>query len=722
MSSSSQLPRAPSHPIGSVPDADFVEPFGLKIGQITRVDEVMMKADVKIITGGGDRFELDLTQAMAGPRSFWGGVPEKDSLVIIGYRKRHKRIYDGMILGYLPMGQRSGLRFDPVSPTNPTEVAAGDEAAVKKVMGSTRRMKRLMIRPGDVGGMSSQGAEIALNRDFRVCNRAGDSLEIRDADRTLAIQAIHRVDSASGVRSFTGPIRRGDFWFPSDLFQADGKTLRSPTDKYYGRDEIQASGPTDSRFADPSGKVLDIINDATEAPPVTYSNGKSTYYPTTVPHTALESYEGRRLSAEAYVESRTEIRHTSNMTQEVLAEIDGYTADRIDPYIEHVLGTIVGNNTMTSMGQRQYGRILMPILFEDFYQTTAGSFRLEEVSRVPTAPDLEVNTTAGAMLFRIRSLRSGDKNFFSIAASKQGKLFVNLPGSSVERGPVKNISAEIQMAGALKMLLGAATPSNISAHITSEGGLVLQLGTDNQGNSLTINHTGAIKFNHIGGTMNDSGVAISEEIDGNKETTINGSHTEIVEGTKVSTVSGQHQVKADRLTLQGFSGYTLNAGEYNQLISGKSQYNHALAVIENIVAGGKISTVLAGGVAETIAAGASSKAVLGGAMSTTVAAGAYTVQVGTGAVTISTGAGAIAISTGVGAVSIAATAAVSIAGLAVSVTAGTLIALNAPQVLLGAAVAPWGVIRGLPVLPPTTYSPCWITGQPQMGSLMVRSI
>jgi hypothetical protein len=714
------MPKAPRRPFGTVPGSEFVEPFGLKIGQITRVDEIMMKADVKVITGGGDHFEIDITQAMTGPRSFWGGVPEKDSLVILGYRKKHKRIYDAMILGYLPMVSRSGLRFDPYSPTSPAEVTEEDAAAVANVLGTVRRMKRLMLRPGDAGGMSSRGAEFTLTQDVRMCNRAGDALDLRDSDRTLVMQSIHRVESVSGVRSITGPIRRGEFWLPLDILQADGRTLKTTADRYYGRDELQGAGPPDSRFANSSGKLLDGINNSTESPPTTYSNSNSVYYPTTLPTMSHESADGA--GARVYVEQRTELSHTSDLTQEVLGEIDGYAVDRFDPYIEHVMGTVVGNCTMSSMGQRQYGKILMPVLFEDFSQTNLGMFHLEEVNRAPTGPDLEVDTTAGAYLLRIRSPRAFDKNFFSIAASKQGKLFVNLPGSTVERGNTKNISAEVQMAGALKMVLGAAVPNNVSAHITGSGGIVLQLGTDSTGNSLTIIHSGAIKFKHVGGSANDDNVAISEEIDGNKESAINGTLTEQVEGTRTSTASGQHQIKADRLTLQGFGGITVNAGELNQLISGKSQYNYALAVVENIVAGGKLSTVFAGGVIENIIAGGATKTVFGGAMATSVAAGAYTVQVGTGAITISTGAGAIAISTGLGAVSIAATAAVSIAALAVTITAGTMVAINSPQVLLGAAFAPWGVVRGSAVLPPTTPSLCYITGFPYLGSVMVRSL
>jgi hypothetical protein len=71
------MAETPRYASGYVPGKEFTdtgEPFGLKLGVITRVDEVEMKADIKVLTGGGDRFEIDLTQAQAGPRSFWGGV------------------------------------------------------------------------------------------------------------------------------------------------------------------------------------------------------------------------------------------------------------------------------------------------------------------------------------------------------------------------------------------------------------------------------------------------------------------------------------------------------------------------------------------------------------------------------------------------------------------------------------------------------------------------
>jgi hypothetical protein len=97
------LKNQPNRPLGTIPNKSFVDgddPYGIKIGVITRVDEINMKADIRVLTGGGNRIEVDLTQGIAGPRSFWGGVPELNSLVLLGYRRRHKNLREACILGY----------------------------------------------------------------------------------------------------------------------------------------------------------------------------------------------------------------------------------------------------------------------------------------------------------------------------------------------------------------------------------------------------------------------------------------------------------------------------------------------------------------------------------------------------------------------------------------------------------------------------------------------
>lgn len=724
------MSRTPKHPSGTTPGKDFVDQHdiaGLKVGIVTRVDEVNLKADLKVITGGGDRFEIDLTQGMAGPRSFWGGVPEVGSLVIVGYRRIHKQLYDAVILGYIPTGNRSGLRFDPFSVSDPSEISADEVDLYTNTFGPVQRFKRLNLRPGDVGGMSASGSEFVMSKDVRMVNRAGDILELRDADRTFITQTIHRVESDAGLKRISGPIRRGAAYLPPDILGADGKTLKPMSAGYYGTDELQAAGPgvgagTEAKFANTSGRLLDLFNDTSEFPPVTYSNGRRVHYPPTSPGVSIEETDS---IADAYVEDRLEMSHTSDLSQEVIEEIDGFSTDRRPPYIERVLGTLVGNDMNSTRGQRQYAQLLKPRLFQDFLQRSIGKFTLEEVNRQPTSPDLESVTAAGAFLFRIRPPRSVGENAFVAAVSKQGKLFVNVPGSTQEdyTSGSKNISAEMNLAGALKMFIGASSPERISAHLTLEGGVHLDIGRDAAGNAITMRFHSATKVSYEG-NPNEDDLAHSIEVNGTKQSSIKGAETKIIEGSKQTIVSGMYQQQADRLSLNATSGFSGNFGEVAQMVSGKSQYQYAMQVLENIALGGKISTILAGGLTQTVLAGAISYSALAGAISFNAPAGAFSVTVGAGAMSFTTGAGAVTLSTGAGAMSLSAGAgAMSItSGLAMNLTAGLTLSLLAPQILLGGPAAVLGVVRGVPSMPPGAPTLDYITGVPLLGSALVRSL
>jgi hypothetical protein len=724
------MSRTPKHPSGTTPGKDFVDQSdiaGIKVGVVTRVDEVNLKADLKIITGGGDRFEIDLTQGMAGPRSFFGGVPEVNSIVIVGYRRIHKQLYDAVILGYLPTGNRSGLRFDPFSVTDPSEISSDEVELYKSTFGTTQRYKRLNLRPGDVGGMSAAGSELVLSKDVRMVNRAGDLLELRDVDRTFITQTIHRVESDAGLKRVSGPIRRGAAFLPPDITGSDGAILKTPSDSYYGRDELQAAGPgvgsgTEAKFASSSGRLLDLFNNTSEFPPVTYSNGRRVHYPPTSPGVSIEGVDS---IADAFVEDRIEISHTSDLSQEVIEEIDGFSMDRRPPYIERVLGTVVGNDMTSTRGQRQYAKILKPRLFPDFLTRAPGKFSLEEIDRQPTLPDFESVTVAGAMLFRMRPPRSVGESAFVAAVSKQGKLFLNIPASVQEDYPSgsKKVSAEANLEGALKMFIGANAPDRISVHATLEGGLHADIGRDAQGNAITMRFHSATKVQYEG-NPNEDNLATSIEVRGVKQSSISGAENKVIEGSKQTIVSGAIKQQADRINQNATSGFSGNYGELNQMVSGKSQYRYALQVLEDIALGGKISTILAGGLTQTVLAGAITYSALAGAISFNAPAGAFSVTVGAGALSMTTGAGAVTLSTGAGAMSLTAGAgAMSLtSGLAMNLTAGLAISLLAPQILFGGPAAVLGVVRGVPSMPPGAPTLDYITGLPLLGSALVRSI
>ena len=689
---------------------------GTKVGVITRVDETTLKADVRIITSSDERYEVDIGQAMSGPRSFLGGIPEEDSLVLIGYRQRNKQIREAIILGFLNTGRNSGIRFDPFAPIPPGEIEPEDASDVRKVFGKTKRYKSVQGRQGDLFGMSASGAEWALTKDVRLTNRAGDLFELRDSDRTLVSQAIHRAESDGAALLTSGPVRRGGLIVPLEVLLPNRK-VKSTEKRYFGADDFELAGYLQN------GTFLDRVNDFEEFPPTTYSNGRQAFFASRTAATNPEDTINGGASR-TFTERRVEIRHESDLTQEVLEDTDGFPVDRPRAFIESVLGTVVGNDPFSTQGQRQYARVLKPKIFEDFDQSSPGTFLMDECHRPPAVGVDEAMTMAGAVLLKMLPPRAASKNPFAFAVSKQGKVFVNIPKSTNENYTEKNISLEANLEGALKAVIGASSPQRLSLHLTLEGGIYLDVGANSDGECITTNYRGAVKsiFRGNGNSVDD--VAHSTDVQGNSERSTSGNDIHTVRGFHQVTVDGGYQVGASSVKMNGLNGFTGNFGGWSTVISGKTQNQYAQLVLETIATGGKLSTILAGGMVQNIAAGAMTYNVLAGATLFNNPAGAFSIVVGTGAISITTAAGAIALSTAAGAMSLAAAGgAIAItAGLAMNLAASTLISLLAPQVLLGGPAAVLGVVRGFPVLPPGTPSLDYFTGVPYQGSAVIRSL
>ena len=212
--------------------------------------------------------------------------------------------------------------------------------------------------------------------------------------------------------------------------------------------------------------------------------------------------------------------------------------------------------------------------------------------------------------------------------------------------------------------------------------------------------------------------ALTNSIRGNVQMSVTGDSTTTVNGSFFDIVDGARQINATNVNLNATSGYALSSSTKSETIAGQSQLNYGALVLENIAAGGKVSTIVAGGLVQNVLAGACATNVLGGAISQ-FAGGAYSVTAG-GACTTTAG-GAISSAAG-GAVSVTAGAAVSLtAGLAMTLTAGIAVSFIAPQILLGGPAAVFGIARGFPMMPPGSPSLDWVTGLPLQGSAVSRS-
>ena len=715
------------HRLGSIPGADFIDggqPKGLRLGMILRVDEVTMKVDVKVMTGGGYRMELELTQGMCGPRSFWGGIPEVGSIVLIGYRSIHKDLGDAVIIGYIPVGNRLGYRFDPFSSTGPVE--PDDLAEVLKTYGSNKRIKRLRLQPGDVGGMSSSGAELVLNKSVSMVNRAGDLLELRDEERTIVSQALHRFDATSGVKHYNGPVRRQSFYLPSDVVVTDGSTKRvkSETEGYYGTDDLANLGPglpagAPTKFATSDGSLLPNFNDTTLYPPVVYSNGKTVFYPSTLADKGIEGNVDRGVG-NPFVEVRTEVLHSTDLVQEVHGEIDGFTVNPRKTHVEQVLGTVVGNDPYSDAGIRQYGAPLRPQLWTSGRAQTEGKFTLQPCDR--RNGDSEVRTGAAAYLLRIFALDpQNDDNPFAVAVQKQGKLLVNIPRPATEfySDAVQGISADLNVLGAIKMFVGRASPTNTSIFAKIEGGIKAEIGVNSDtGNSIDVIYNGPVRAQFVGpGDADGNGAVI--DVSGNYQMTVSGDYISSTGGSINQTASGAFVSQADKIVQTAINGFTLNSAGYQKTVMGLSTLTYAMLKTEVIAAGGELKTIVAGPSVETLTAGAKTITVASGPIAITAGAAITT---SAGAALSMTAGGAFTASAGASA-SITAGAAISMtAGVAMTMTAPAGIMLTSVNVQLGGPPGVLGVVRGAPALPPGAPSLDSLTGLPLLGGAAVRSI
>lgn len=704
------------HPTGYTPGAEFQDHYyGVKLGVLTRVDPHEMLADVKILSGGVERYEIDLTQSQAGPRSFWGGVPEVNSLVLVGYRRYHKQLHEAVILGYLPTSKRSALRFDPFNPTDPSSITSEQEDLFKELFSPQTRFKRLLLQPGDVGGMSAAGSELVLSKDVRIWNRAGDGIEIRDAERALILQGIHVMESHGGFYRIAGPTRRSAQFLPPDIFNGD--ILKEDADRYFGQDYLE-------RWLKGGDNSNKYFNNYTRFPPITLSNGKQVYYCGTVESASVENPKS---GSEPYVEDRLELTHTTDLVQDVREEIDGFQPDRRPIYIERVIGTVVGNDLGTDQGRQQYGAVLRPKIFGDFQSTGPGSFGMEPVVR-SGIDDSEANSSAGAFLFKLNppgpTGSPSPKSVFGCAVSKQGKLFLNVPGSRVDHysSGTKNVSAEVNLEGALKMRLGASKPDGIAWHLTLEGGAVFDFKGSANGAGLQF-RTHSSYTVEARGVPDLDNIAYSENLQGNRRAFCSGDSTEEIKGAKIQNINGGNTITADRQNINVMNGYGLNAGSVDVMVSGKTQNRYAQSVSTTIVTQGSDTTVMQGDVTELLLLGDKTIDVIGGSMETSVIAGHYKVDVLTGGIQMSSTIGAVSISSSINSISTSSGLGTSItAGTTIDTSAGISTTISSPLVSIGSAAAALGVARATPMMPPNSPSMCWITGAPLMGCAVIRSV
>lgn len=380
---------------------------------VTFVDYETLRVSIRTVMGEEfTKLPFALTFPGAGARRFFGALPEVGDMCVIGYLASSGVQQSPIILSYYVGGTTAGYDWWPTQPFGVDEFEfTNKNRELFAGIADRQRHKLRHMRPGEVVASSSQGSDLVLNEGVLLTNRRGNELRLRDQDQAFLVRAVAEFHALAGARVYAGTVQRDARLLPSAvvsdglvydstrlvdefgrLIPVNSSTTRnvatqSPAGTYQPHSVFGTSLPMGG--ADPSavlrkGLVIDENGFVDRTPLV----AKATYGGKQLFRVALS--DGTPGVANAATDSdlptlaeyRVEVAHTTDGTLPVTEQTDGFDVDRLpqtDPrqsavpsssrspnaaYVEHVLGTVVGNDPYSVAGVAQYGLPLRPTVFD----------------------------------------------------------------------------------------------------------------------------------------------------------------------------------------------------------------------------------------------------------------------------------------------------------------------------------------------------------------------
>ena len=508
--------------------------LGLGVARVTGVDYEEHYVSLRTVIGTEDDFErvpVPLTYPGAGCRHFLGAMPEIGDYCVVGWLPQESSEKFGgsatpVILTWIVPGVWPGRDWLTLSTFPEDEHDAGTSRNKEELHGIFDQIRHKLrhIQPGNIVASSSQGADMVLDEDVSFSNRRGNEFILRDADQAVVTRALQQFTALAGTRVYAGMVQRDALQLPTTMF-SDGKRWDGPVQSLGGiplheeqladnasvLDGILSPEPTLARsfnkngtltgtmfkipsFLDPyvflhSGGYIDeegVAVDGKYLADAVYG-GKTIY--------RIGTGQGNTVltpGAPTLVEHRIEVTHTSDGLLPVTEQTDGFDAERLPssdpdtpgtspnrPFIEHVYGSVIGNDPFTAKGREQYGMPLVASVFDD----AGGLSPRIEAARI-AAPGQAGGTPIeehAATLFRMTPV-SGRLPPTWWSVNKNGQVRTSISGPPTGYGLDAAIAGGMRLAvgGGLELLLKGGihfgTLSKNSLRLRSEQGPVIIYG------------------------------------------------------------------------------------------------------------------------------------------------------------------------------------------------------------------------------------------------------
>jgi len=732
-------------PVKKMGVQDGLERYALGVATVTRVDYEAFTVTLRTETGEQSQpTAIPLTVPGAGHRHFFGAMPEVGDVAVIGWGPQesgHTRA--PYILGWLVPGSTLGHEWVSTQPYDPEDWAqtTGRRERFKGIADRIRHKLRHM-EPGTILASSSRGADLVLNESALLANRRGGELHLRDQDNSIVMRSSNQFHAMGGARIYAGMVQRDADLLPTQMFsdgtdwdsarQIDG-TGRALSEFELDDDPLLPQALTPSQlfqkstsgtresgiftpgnidpysflqrglFIDASGRLT--RNTTSEA----VYGGKPIFRLAADANNKVNSVT--RSNVDTFSEYRIEVSHVTDGTLPVTEQTDGFDADRLpdavptetsplggsdnSPYVEMVMGTVVGNDAFSQEGKSTYGLPLRPQVFD-------GPVRAPAMVSGLGAP---VEDHAAFMLRVNPPFTPSDRPSF-LAITKDGRLKGSFAGPGGE-----SPSAELSFGSNTKIGVDASTEGE-SISFDTEGRINLRNTRGDNRENIGVevsSSSGAIRI-YGGGATTVGGVARrTVPTDGGES---DAPSVSIEAATNLHlTASKSIKLSANTLDLKDISGFAVTANSSVAISSGDKVATNG-KVIETTATGKMVetfsgpkdslptnlplrSTTFSGTPATGVPGGPVDvyKNIYGdrletftaGNHTTSVQVGNQTYQVSAGSLNLLSGATAINLTTGSASVTTPGAITMTAAGGAVAVTASTAFSVTSATYLNTAA-------------------------------------
>jgi len=624
--------------------------LSLSLASIIKVYAEELRCDIKVVQGEKDEptySGVEIILPAFGARHFLGAIPEVNDLCIVGWMITDT---DGKrkpaIIGWFPKTPFLGHDWLPTQATTTEEGMLNTPKDRLELKGISHRIRNKLrhFQAGNIGASSAQGSDLVLDEGVLLSNRRANEIRLRDQDQALVIRSQQQFHTMSGARIYGGIVQRDARTLPKELISdgsdwtdpyqldIDGKPKRNfktdsiPQDNYKPHNLFRKNSLIDkSNFEKDGGFITldpysyvytaNLVNEFFENESETRGlvyGGKAILRLNTQ---GLPSFTQNMAT-----EYRIELNHLTDGTLPVSEQTDGFDSDRLPnvkeskdklPFVEFVLGSVVGNEAFTITGRELYGKPLSPKI-----EFGAGSSLIDA-----SLLDLQDHS---ATLIKVQPVVGEDPASF-ISFTKGGALRTYIGNKTNEYGIKAKVESgvglsaqkiDIQTTGNISMNTGG------SASITSNNNIDLKTSkviNVNAVNTINLNSSERINLSAPVVSLADAGQVVLKS-----QSALNFGSSETI----------NLSAKGKNETIMGSSNTTISGPKDFNMLSGPPRSTKILAspatgqmagiVDEKVVAyGDELNTYLTtSNITDLITSGTKNIVIGAGALNQTVGANA----------------------------------------------------------------------------------------------------